>query len=72
MNRRGEIVRGMTPQGGRRDLDDLEAALKIKAEWKLYEDDEVTHNPAPHRQILEAWHRGSPKMVTRLEAHGRC
>ena len=51
-------------------MDDLEMALRIKAERKQYEAEEVIHNPDLHQQILEAWRRDSPKMVARLEKQG--
>lgn len=50
-------------------MDDLEMALKIKAERKQYEEDEeVIHNRDLHSQILSTWRRCSPKMVKELEA----
>ena len=51
-------------------MDDLQMALRIKAERKQYEAEEVIHNPDLHRQILETWRRDSPKMVARLEKQG--
>ncbi|MEH6502189.1 hypothetical protein [Halopseudomonas aestusnigri] len=50
-------------------MDDLQMALRIKAERKQYEDvDEVTHNRDLHRRILSTWRSSSPKMVRELEA----
>ena len=50
-------------------MDDLEMALKIKAERKQYEEDEeVIHNRDLHSQILSTWRSSSPEMVRRLEA----
>ena len=50
-------------------MDDLEMALKIKAERKQYEEDEeVIHNRDLHSQILSTWRRDSPKMGKELEA----
>ncbi|MGH1449665.1 MAG: hypothetical protein ACRBBM_09625 [Pseudomonadaceae bacterium] len=50
-------------------MDDLEMALRIKAERKQYEEvDEVIHNRDLHSQILSTWRRDSPKMVKELEA----
>tara|TARA_Y100000815_G_scaffold166085_1_gene150716 strand:+ start:581 stop:1174 length:594 start_codon:yes stop_codon:yes gene_type:complete len=50
-------------------MDDLEMALRIKAERKQYEqEDEVLHNRVLHNRILSTWRRGSPEMVQRLEA----
>lgn len=51
-------------------MNNLQMALKIKAERKRYEAEEVIHNPDLHQQILEAWRRDSPKMVARLEKQG--
>ena len=51
-------------------MNPLQMALRIKAERKQYEADEVIHNPDLHQQILEAWRRDSPKMVARLEKQG--
>lgn len=51
-------------------MNPLQMALKIKAERKQYEAEEVIHNPDLHQQILEAWRRDSPKMVARLEKQG--
>lgn len=51
-------------------MNPLQMALKIKAERKQYEAEEVIHNPDLHRQILETWRRDSPKMVARLEKQG--
>ena len=51
-------------------MDDLQMALRIKAERKQYQAEEVIHNPDLHRQILETWRRDSPKMVARLEKQG--
>ena len=51
-------------------MNPLQMALRIKAERKQYEAEEVIHNPDLHRQILEAWRRDSPKMVSRLEKQG--
>ena len=51
-------------------MNPLQMALRIKAERKQYEAEEVIHNPDLHRQILETWRRDSPKMVARLEKQG--
>lgn len=51
-------------------MNPLQMALRIKAERKQYEAEEVIHNPDLHQQILEAWRRDSPKMVARLEKQG--
>ena len=51
-------------------MNPLQMALRIKAERKQYQAEEVIHNPDLHRQILETWRRDSPKMVARLEKHG--
>ena len=51
-------------------MNPLQMALKIKAERKQYEAEEVIHNPDLHQQILEVWRRDSPKMVARLEKQG--
>lgn len=51
-------------------MNQLQMALRIKAERKQYEAEEVIHNPDLHRQILETWRRDSPKMVARLEKQG--
>ena len=51
-------------------MNPLQMALRIKAERKQYEAEEVIHNPDLHQQILEAWRRDSPKMVARLEKRG--
>ena len=51
-------------------MNPLQMALKIKAERKQYEAEEVIHNPDLHQQILETWRRDSPKMVARLEKQG--
>lgn len=51
-------------------MDDLQMALRIKAERKQYQAEEVIHNPDLHRQILETWRRDSPKMVARLQKQG--
>lgn len=51
-------------------MNPLQMALRIKAERKQYEAEEVIHNPDLHQQILEAWRRDSPKMVVRLEKQG--
>ena len=51
-------------------MDDLQMALRIKAERKQYQAEEVIHNPDLHWQILETWRRDSPKMVARLEKQG--
>ena len=51
-------------------MNPLQMALRIKAERKQYEAEEVIHNPDLHQQILEVWRRDSPKMVARLEKQG--
>ena len=51
-------------------MNPLQMALRIKAERKQYEAEEVIHNPDLHQQILETWRRDSPKMVARLEKQG--
>ena len=51
-------------------MNPLQMALRIKAERKQYQAEEVIHNPDLHRQILETWRRDSPKMVARLEKQG--
>ena len=51
-------------------MNPLQMALRIKAERKQYEAEEVIHNPDLHQQLLEAWRRDSPKMVARLEKQG--
>lgn len=51
-------------------MNPLQMALRIKAERKQYEAEEVIHNQDLHRQILETWRRDSPKMVARLEKQG--
>lgn len=52
-------------------MDDLEMALKIKAERKRYEADaDLIRNKILHWQILETWRRNSPKMLDRLKRQG--
>ena len=51
-------------------MNNLQMALRIKAERKQYEAAEVLHNRELHQRILEAWHRDSPQMAARLERQG--
>lgn len=51
-------------------MNNLQMALKIKAERKRYEAEEVLHNRELHQRILETWRRDSPQMATRLEKQG--
>ena len=51
-------------------MNNLQMALKIKAERKKYEAEEVLHNRELHQRILETWRRDSPQMAVRLEKQG--
>lgn len=51
-------------------MNNLQMALKIKAERKKYEAEDVIHSLELHQRILETWRRDSPQMATRLEKRG--
>lgn len=51
-------------------MNNLQMALRIKAERKKYEAEEVLHNLELHKRILATWRQNSPQMVERLTKQG--
>lgn len=48
-------------------MNNLQLAMKIKAERQQYEQEGVIHNKILHKQILATWLRDSPQMHARLQ-----
>lgn len=47
-------------------MNNLQMKMRIKAERKRYEDEDVLHNREIHQRILDAWRQDSPKMTKQL------
>lgn len=51
-------------------MNNLQMKMRIKAERRKYEAEDVLHNQDLHKRILETWRRDSPQMAQRLEKQG--